>query len=382
MRKAEGESRKILVCAGTRPEAIKMVPVFRALRARPDRFEVQLCSTGQHREMLRQAFADFGVAPDVELDVMVPNQSLAGLSARLFDAIDGLLAREHPHVLLVQGDTTTVQIAALCAFYRGILVGHVEAGLRSHNLRSPFPEELNRRIAGMVSDLHFAPTDAAKKNLLAEGVPADRVFVTGNTVIDALLWMAEDVRRQPPPLPREVESLVTEGRRFVLITGHRRESFGSGFEHMCEAIRQLASSHPDVFFVYPVHLNPHVRGPVHAILDGIPSVCLIEPQSYKPFVRLMDACTLIMTDSGGVQEEAPSMGKPVLVMRDVTERMEGVHTGVCKLVGTDTAAIVREASRLLDDSAEYDLMAKATNPYGDGHAAERIVSVLDRWKMG
>ena len=365
MRKTENESRKILVCAGTRPEAIKMVPVFCALRARPEQFEVQLCSTGQHREMLRQAFADFGVAPDVELDVMVPNQSLAGLSARLFDAIDGLLARERPRVLLVQGDTTTVQIAALCAFYRGILVGHVEAGLRSHNLRSPFPEELNRRIAGIVGDFHFAPTEAAKKNLLAEGVQADRVFVTGNTVIDALLWMAEAVRYQPPLLPPVVESLVTEGHRFVLITGHRRESFGSGFESICEAIRQLALFHPDVTFVYPVHLNPHVRGPVHAMLGGIPSVHLIEPQSYKSFVRLMSSCSIILTDSGGVQEEAPSLGKPVLVMREVTERMEGVHTGVCKLVGTDTAA--------------YDLMAKAANPYGDGHAAERIVSTLEQW---
>jgi UDP-N-acetylglucosamine 2-epimerase len=379
MKGREGERVKVLVCAGTRPEAIKMVPVCRALRARPERFEIRLCSTGQHREMLRQAFADFGVVPDIELDVMVPNQTLAGLSARLFDAVDALLARERPGVLLVQGDTTTVQIAALCAFYRGVPVGHVEAGLRSRDLRSPFPEELNRRIAGMVSDFHFAPTQEAKQNLLAEGLPEGRVLVTGNTVIDALLWMAEEVRRHPPSLPPEVEPLVTGGGRFVLITGHRRESFGSGFERICEAIRQLASSHPDVGFVYPVHLNPRVRDTVHSLLDRIPSVRLIEPLSYRPFIRLMDACSLILTDSGGIQEEAPSLGKPVLVMRDVTERMEGVRAGVCRLVGTDSATIVRETARLLDDPAAYEAVARAANPYGDGHAAERIVSALDQW---
>lgn len=365
--------KKILFFAGTRPEAIKLAPVIQKFREASDRFKIVICSTGQHREMLAQAFADFDLEPDIDLSVMQPGQSLATLSARLFNAVDGLLEREQPDWIVVQGDTTTVMIASLCAFYRRIKIGHVEAGLRSFDRWAPFPEEINRRVAGLVADLHFAPTRGARENLIREGVSPDDVVVTGNTVIDALLWMAKQVRQTPPPLPPSVEQALSENRRIVLITGHRRESFGDGFRAICLAIRELARRFSDALFVYPVHLNPNVQKPVYDILGSVPGVDLTDPLTYKPFVRLMDSCTLILTDSGGIQEEGPSLGKPVLVMREVTERPEGVAAGTSRLVGTKTDHIVREVSLLLTDETAYRKMTQVSNPYGDGRAAQRIL---------
>jgi UDP-N-acetylglucosamine 2-epimerase len=368
--------KRLLIFAGTRPEAIKVAPVVRALREMEDVFEARLCSTGQHREMLQQAFADFDLAPDVDLKVMAHDQTLAALSGRLFPAIDGLLERERPDAILVQGDTTTVQIAALCGFYRSIPVGHIEAGLRSGDLAAPFPEEMNRRIATQASRWHFAPTERARANLLAEHVPDEAIFVTGNTVIDSLLEMAARVRRMPPPLPPRLEALAGSGRPIVLITGHRRESFGQGFEDICTALARLAKAHPDVAFVYPVHLNPNVSEIVGARLSGIDNIMLERPLAYRAFVRMMDVSRLILTDSGGVQEEAPSLGKPVLVMREVTERPEGVEAGVSRLVGSDPEVIVKAVGELLTDEAAYRRMASAQNPYGDGTAGRRIAAVL------
>ncbi|REE20126.1 MULTISPECIES: UDP-N-acetylglucosamine 2-epimerase (non-hydrolyzing) [unclassified Paraburkholderia] len=368
--------KKVVVFAGTRPEAIKVISVVQALRAAPDDFDVCLCSVGQHREMLMQAFADFGVTPDASLDVMSQNQSLAGLSARLFTAIDEFLAAQSPDIILVQGDTMTVQVAALTAFYRRIRVGHIEAGLRSHDMAAPFPEELNRRVASLVTDLHFAPTELSKKNLLAEQVPAEQIFVTGNTVVDALYLMLERLKNEHVELPERVEAALAEGRRIVLVTGHRRESFGPGFENICTALRTIAEAHPDVRIVYPVHMNPKVREVVNRVLSDQPGVYLEEPLTYKPFQRLMAASHIILTDSGGIQEEGPALGKPVLVMRDVTERPEGVESGVNKLVGTDVATIVRETARLLDDPAAYQAMSAGKNPFGDGTAGAQIVAIL------
>ncbi|MFL9894693.1 non-hydrolyzing UDP-N-acetylglucosamine 2-epimerase [Paraburkholderia sp. RL17-381-BIF-C] len=368
--------KKVVVFAGTRPEAIKVISVVQALRAAPDDFDVCLCSVGQHREMLMQAFADFGVTPDASLDVMSQNQSLAGLSARLFTAIDEFLAAQSPDIILVQGDTMTVQVAALTAFYRRIRVGHIEAGLRSHDMAAPFPEELNRRVASLVTDVHFAPTELSKKNLLAEQVPADRIFVTGNTVVDALYLMLERLKHEHVALPERVEAALAEGRRIVLVTGHRRESFGPGFENICTALRKIAEAHPDVRIVYPVHMNPKVREVVNRVLSGQAGIYLEEPLTYKPFQRLMAASHIILTDSGGIQEEGPALGKPVLVMRDVTERPEGVESGVNKLVGTDVDTIVRETARLLDDAAAYQAMSAGRNPFGDGTAGAQIVAIL------
>jgi len=349
-----------------------MVPALRALRAAPE-FEVKLVATGQHREMLAQALADFNEKPDVNLEVMSAGQSLAGLSARLFEAVEALLAAESPAAVLVQGDTTTVQVAALCAFYRHIPVGHVEAGLRSHDLNAPFPEELNRRVAGLAAAWHFAPTELARRNLLAERVPNENILVTGNTVIDSLLWMREIVRREPPRLPLPVEEALSQNRRLILVTGHRRESFGEGFRNICRALLEIARRFPEDRLVYPVHLNPNVRGVVNEFLAEAPGVILCEPLPYKPFVRLMDASRLILTDSGGIQEEGPSLGKPVLVMRDLTERPEGVEAGVNILVGTNPAVIVETAARFLGPGGPA---AAVMNPYGDGQAGKRIADFL------
>jgi len=368
--------KKILVFAGTRPEAIKMVPVVRALRAMGDAFAVTLCASGQHKEMLEQAFADFDLKPDVDLGVMAPSQTLASLSSRLYMAIDTLLERETPDAILVQGDTTTAQVAALCAFYRRIPLGHVEAGLRSHDLEAPFPEEMNRRVISMVGQWHFAPTELAKQNLLDEKVAPTSVYVTGNTVIDALLEMRERIRKEPPALPPAIEAVLSAKRTIVLITGHRRESFGQGFENICEALKRLAERHTDVAFVYPVHLNPAVGEIVRARLGAIPNIVLEAPLSYKPFVRLMDASKLLLTDSGGLQEEGPSLGTPVLIMRKTTERPEGVTAGVNKLVGTDVEAIVSNVDRLLSDAAAYAQMASTKNPYGNGTAGQQIAEIL------
>ena len=367
---------KIIFIVGTRPEAIKMAPVVLHFKQHAQGHETLLCSSGQHREMLAQALQDFGLEPDMDLAVMTKGQTLSSLSASLFTAVDRMLEEQKPDWIMVQGDTTTVMVASLCAFYRGVKVGHVEAGLRSFNRMLPFPEEINRRVAGLVADKHFAPTSGARDNLLREGTPDADVLVTGNTVIDALLWMAEKVQQEKPPLPREVESIIEQGRRFVLITGHRRESFGQGFQNICLAIRDLADAFPDTSFVYPVHLNPNVQKPVMDILGTHPGVVLIEPQAYRAFVRLMASCTVILTDSGGIQEEGPSLGKPVLVMREVTERPEGVDAGTSILVGADRGNIVSQVSRLLTDNESYQRMARTRNPYGDGSASDKILSAL------
>ena len=367
---------RISVIFGTRPEAIKLAPVILALKNDP-RFSCQVCVTAQHREMLDQVLDAFGIKPDVDLDLMEPNQTLAGLTGRAVEAVDRFLAKSKPDLVLIQGDTTTTFCSALAAFYNHIPVGHVEAGLRTGNLDSPWPEEANRVLATRLTTLHFAPTELNKQNLLKERVAPERIFVTGNTVIDALFLARDIVKANPPAVPGLPESVAAaNGGRLVLITGHRRESFGPGFEAMCKAIAELARRFPEIAFVYPVHLNPNVRKPVNQILRsaGTSNVHLIDPLPYLPFVAMMNRCTLILSDSGGVQEEAPSLGKPVLVMRDTTERPEAVLAGTVKLVGADEAKIVEEASRLLTDKAAYDEMARAHNPYGDGKATGRIVA--------
>jgi UDP-N-acetylglucosamine 2-epimerase (non-hydrolysing) len=368
--------KKIIVLVGTRPEAIKLAPVVHELKKTVS-FRVILCSTGQHREMLDQAFEDFELTPDINLNLMTQGQTLAGLSARLFTGLDELFEYEKPDCIVVQGDTTTVMIASFCAFYRGVKVAHVEAGLRTHQKRSPFPEEINRRVTGLLADIHFAPTRGASANLLNEGVDESSVIVTGNTVIDSLLWMARRVKEIPPTLPANIEELLKSSSRIVLITGHRRESFGMPFENICNAIRELAHKYTDVAFVYPVHLNPNVQSPVQRILNDVKGVILTEPMSYKPFVRLMASSEFILTDSGGIQEEAPSLGKKVLVMRDSTERPEGVQAGCCLLVGSEKNRIVEEVSRLLEQKNKaVSIDDNTQNPYGDGHAAYRIAREL------
>ena len=370
---------KIAVFMGTRPEAVKLAPVVAALRQADD-FQSVVVATGQHKEMFRQVAETFGFAVDADLDVMRPNQSLAGLTAKLMDAIDGWLELAKPDLALVQGDTTTVLVASLACFYRRIPIGHVEAGLRTGNIWSPFPEEVNRRLAAPLVTLHFAPTEAARAALLREAVPEDRIAVTGNTVIDALrlevTTQAEDAAIRGR-IDKELSSVLGPEWAVsptVLITGHRRENFGEGIEQICRAIATLAGRFANFRFVYPVHLNPNVLEHVNALLGGLSNVQLIPPQGYRNFVALMARCRLVLTDSGGVQEEAPSLGKPVLVMRDTTERPEGVAAGTALLTGPHASAIIAQATRLLTDEAAYRSMATAKNPYGDGHAAERIVT--------
>ncbi|QEL18492.1 non-hydrolyzing UDP-N-acetylglucosamine 2-epimerase [Limnoglobus roseus] len=363
---------KISVVFGTRPEAIKLAPLVLAGRA-DDRFALEVCVTGQHRQMLDQVLDAFRIRPDVDLNLMAPSQTLADLTARTLTTLDAHFANSKPDLVLVQGDTTTVLAAALAAFYRRIPVGHVEAGLRTGNLQSPFPEEANRQLTTRLAALHFAPTQSAADNLLGEGTPADRVHVTGNTVIDALLHAVREIETNPPPVPGVPLSEWPADRQFVLITGHRRENFGAGFEQMCAAIAHLAAQFPDVAFVYPVHLNPNVREPVHRILRGRPNVFLTEPQGYREFLELFRRCTLVLTDSGGVQEEAPTLNKPVLVMRDTTERPEGVAVGAVKLVGPSFEGIVGGVSELLTNPAAYRAMTGKPNPYGDGKASQRIL---------
>jgi UDP-N-acetylglucosamine 2-epimerase (non-hydrolysing) len=370
--------RNILVFMGTRPEAVKLAPVVAALRAAGD-FHCTVVATGQHKEMFRQVADTFGIGIDADLDVMRPNQTLAGLTARLLNGIDEWLDSAKPDMALVQGDTTTVLAASLACFYRRIPIGHVEAGLRTGNIWSPFPEEANRKLATPLVALHFAPTEAARTALLREGVADKTISVTGNTVIDALRI---EVARQTgdAELRSSIDAELAQSlgadwtqHPTVLITGHRRENFGDGIEQICRAIAVLAERFPDHRFVYPVHLNPNVLTHVNRLLGGLANVRLIAPQNYRTFVALMARCRLVLTDSGGVQEEAPSMGKPVLVMRDTTERPEGVAAGTARLVGPKADAIVEHATRLLADQAAYRAMATARNPYGDGYAAERIV---------
>jgi UDP-N-acetylglucosamine 2-epimerase (non-hydrolysing) len=365
----------VLFIFGTRPEAIKLAPVIRELHQRPDAFAVRVCVTAQHREMLDQVLEAFGINPDRDLDLMRPNQTLFDITAEAVRGLKDVLESEKPDVVLVQGDTTTVFVGALASYYLQIPVGHVEAGLRTGNKFSPFPEEINRRLTSSLADYHFAPTSKARENLLREGVSPSIIYVTGNTVIDALFWAAEMLDGRTPADFPELKDLPARPRS-ILVTGHRRENFGEGFQNICRALKHLSEKNRDVQIIYPVHLNPNVQKPVHAILGGCPNVSLIAPLPYLPFVALMKACHLILTDSGGVQEEAPSLGKPVLVMRDTTERPEAVEAGTVHLVGTDYDCIVTETQRLLDDAEAYRRMSRAKNPYGDGLASRRIADIL------
>lgn len=361
-----------MVAIGTRPEAIKMAPVVGALASTPG-IEVQVAVTAQHRQMLDQVLRLFGIAPDEDLDLMAPGQALPDLFGRLLSGMSGVIARRRPDLVLVHGDTSTTLATALAAYYARVPVAHVEAGLRTGNLYAPWPEEANRRLVAPLAALHFAPTGRARDNLLAEGVAPGAIHVTGNTVIDALLEVAGRIEGDAA-LRGELEGrfpFLDPGKRMVLVTGHRRENFGDGFDQICSALRDLAAR-GDVQVVYPVHLNPNVQEPVHRILGGLPGVHLLPPQDYLPFVYLMMRSHFILTDSGGVQEEAPSLGKPVLVMRATTERPEAVEAGTVRLVGTDAGAILRDAGRLLDDEGFHQSMARAHNPYGDGRAATRI----------
>lgn len=368
---------RVLSIFGTRPEAVKMAPVVKAL-GQTAGIESLVCVTAQHREMLDQVLGLFGLHPDVDLNLMRPSQGLSDLTASVFSNLDPVLTRIAPDWILVQGDTTTVMAAALAGYYHHIRVGHVEAGLRTGDKWQPFPEEINRRVAGAVADLHFAPTEHARRNLLAEGVPDARIAVTGNPVIDALQTISCQ------PIPPEAEDLLRRAgvapfgeKRLVFITAHRRENFGRPLEQICSAIQSLAQIYAGkVEFVYAVHLNPNVQRPVHSLLDGIPGVTLLPPLDYLPTIHLIQHSTLVLTDSGGIQEEAPGLGVPVLVLREVTERPEGVQAGVTKLVGTDPQRIVNAACDLLDDPAAHSAMARAVNPFGDGHAAGRIVAAL------
>ncbi len=365
---------RVLSVFGTRPEAVKMAPVVHELKRTPG-VESFVCVTAQHREMLDQVLSLFDIRPDVDLDLMQPDQSLAEMSARIFMELEPVLVDLKPDWVLVQGDTTTVAISALMAYYRRIRVGHVEAGLRTGDKWQPFPEEINRRVAGVTADLHFAPTEWARKNLRREGVPDSSIAVTGNPVIDALQVVAK--QPQPESVTRLIRQLKIgeKGRRLVLVTAHRRENFGQPLEDICAALVELAAR-GDVEIVYPVHLNPNVQGPVNRLLGKVEHIHLLPPLDYLPMVHLLKQSALVLTDSGGIQEEAPTFGIPVLVLRAVTERPEGVKAGVLKLVGTDHKRILRAANRLLDDVGSYNSMAKAANPFGDGQAAGRIVKSL------
>ena len=380
--------KTVLLVFGTRPEAIKMAPLVHEFKKHRDQFETLVCVTGQHREMLDQVLELFQIVPDVDLNIMKSGQDLYDVTSRVLVGMRDVLKELAPDVVLVHGDTTTSMAAALAAFYHQIPVGHVEAGLRTGDIYSPWPEEMNRLITGRIATYHFSPTPLSRQNLLKENVNTDHVVVTGNTVIDALNWVVDKIRSEHGLRNELHDSILqygydtgrlTKGKRLVLITGHRRENFGEGFLHICHAIKTLAMRYPEVDFVYPVHLNPNVRKPVMEILgDGLDNVFLIDPLQYLPFVYLMEHSYLILTDSGGIQEEAPGLGKPVLVMRNTTERPEAVDAGTVLLVGADRERIEQGVSQLLDDAQLYKKMSEAVNPYGDGHACERIVSFLDQ----
>lgn len=381
--------KTVMTVFGTRPEAIKMAPLVKAFQALPDEFRTIVCVTGQHRQMLDQVLRLFEIKPDYDLDIMKPGQDLTDVTCRILDGMRSVLAEARPDLVLVHGDTSTSTAAALSAFYAQIPVGHVEAGLRTGDIYSPWPEEMNRRITGRIATLHFSPTDMARRNLLAENTPDTNICVTGNTVIDALhtvvekidsddslaASLADDMRAAGYDISR-----LAEGRRLVLVTGHRRENFGEGFHNICLAIRDLATRYPDVDFVYPMHLNPNVRRPISEMFGSVdhPNVFFIEPLDYLPFVFMMKHSYMIITDSGGIQEEAPSLGKPVLVMRFVTERPEALVAGTIRLVGTDRGKIVAEASHFLDDEAYYAANSRIANPYGDGLACSRIIDFIRR----
>ena len=379
--------KRILLVFGTRPEAIKMCPLVKEFQKHPEEFETVVCVTGQHREMLDQVLQIFDVKPDYDLNIMKQGQDLYDVTARVLVGMRDILDTVKPDVVLVHGDTTTSMAAAMAAFYRQIPVGHVEAGLRTHNLYSPWPEEMNRQVTGRIAEYDFAPTPLSRQNLLNEGVSEDKITVTGNTVIDALHWVVKNVMKKGyKPLDPLVASLPQDDRRMVLITGHRRENFGDGFISMCSAIRDLARKYPEVDFVYPMHLNPNVRKPIREVFgmeisrqvrnDKERNLFFIEPLDYLDFVYLMSRSYIVLTDSGGIQEEAPGLGKPVLVMRDTTERPEALDAGTVRLVGTDYDKIVSEVSALLDDQKHYEAMSHAVNPYGDGKACPQIVEKL------
>lgn len=381
--------KKIMLVFGTRPEAIKMAPLVKEFQKHPDLFETIVCVTGQHRQMLDQVLDIFEIKPDYDLNIMKQGQDLTDVTARVLTGMRDVLNDVRPDVVLVHGDTTTSTAAALAAFYAQIPVGHVEAGLRTHNIYSPWPEEMNRQITGRIATYDFAPTPLSRKNLLQEDVADSKITVTGNTVIDALYWVVDKIKGDSSldaKLASELKhagydvSRLDNGKKLVLITGHRRENFGDGFISMCRAIKDLTAKYPDVDFVYPMHLNPNVRKPIHEVfgenLEGLGNMFFIEPLEYLSFVYLMEKANIVLTDSGGIQEEAPGLGKPVLVMRDTTERPEALDAGTVKLVGTDYDKIVNEVSNLIDDAEMYDRMSKAVNPYGDGKACGRIVEAL------
>ena len=381
--------RKVMLVFGTRPEAIKMAPLVKVFEQYSEDFETIVCVTGQHREMLDQVLRLFDITPDYDLNIMKQGQDLYDVTSRVLLGMRDVLREAQPDVVLVHGDTTTSTAAALAAFYQQVPVGHVEAGLRTHNIYSPWPEEMNRQITGRIATYNFSPTPLSRRNLLEEKVSEQSIIVTGNTVIDALYWVVDKIKSNET-LSEELKATLSaagyntdrlnDQRKLVLITGHRRENFGDGFIHMCTAIRDLAQKYPDVDFVYPMHLNPNVRKPIHQVfgedLSGLGNMFFIEPLEYLSFVYLMEKATLVLTDSGGIQEEAPGLGKPVLVMRDTTERPEALEAGTVKLVGTDYDKIMCEVSRLLDDVVYYDAMSQAVNPYGDGKACERIVDFI------
>ena len=376
--------KKIMLVFGTRPEAIKMAPLYHALKASHEQFETIVCVTAQHRQMLDQVLAVFNIIPDIDLDLMKPGQDLFDVTAAVLVGMREILAIQKPDMLMVHGDTTTAFASALAGFYAGIPVGHVEAGLRTGDIAAPFPEEFNRQVVSKIARWHFAPTPTSRTNLLVEGVPDNRIVVTGNTVIDALHWVLAKVELNPGRSGSVSSALSAQlpfdwkTARFVLITGHRRENFGNGFLAICEAMRFLAENFPDIHYVYPVHLNPNVQKPVLSILGHLPNIHLIDPLSYEPFLLLLRHCYLVLTDSGGIQEEAPSLGKPVLVMRDVTERPEAVEAGTVILVGADKNRIIHHVTKLLVDVETYEQMARAHNPYGDGNACQRIVDQLGK----
>ena len=379
--------KKVMLVFGTRPEAIKMAPLVKAFQAEPENFETFVCVTGQHRQMLDQVLNLFEITPDFDLNIMKAGQDLYDVTARVLTGMRDVFEKVTPDVVLVHGDTTTSTAAALAAFYKQIPVGHVEAGLRTHNIYSPFPEEMNRQITGRIAAYNFAPTPLSKTNLLTENVAENSIFVTGNTVIDALHWVTKKLKSSESMQTEltaflknsgyDVNRLVN-GKKLVLITGHRRENFGDGFISMCSAIKTLNEKYPDVDFVYPMHLNPNVRKPIAEVFGTTPpeNMFFIEPLDYLPFVFLMEKSDIVLTDSGGIQEEAPGLGKPVLVMRDTTERPEALEAGTVKLVGTNFEKIVAEVSKLLDDKNYYETMSKAVNPYGDGMACPRILAAL------
>lgn len=373
--------KKILLVFGTRPEAIKMAPLVKALQKDTEHFETRVCVTAQHRQMLDQVLEVFGITPEYDLNIMAPNQDLYDITAKVLLGLRKVLKDFRPDTVLVHGDTTTSMAASLAAFYMQIPVGHVEAGLRTYNMLSPWPEEMNRQVTDRICTYYFAPTEQSKVNLLQENIDAKKIFITGNTVIDALLMAVDIISTTAGVKEKMAKELQEKGytvgdREYILVTGHRRENFGDGFLHICKAIKELAALHPEMDIVYPVHLNPNVQKPVYELLSGLSNVYLISPLDYLPFIYAMQHSTLLLTDSGGVQEEAPSLGKPVLVMRDTTERPEAVEAGTVKLVGTNAEAIVSNVTALLLDKEMYKRMSETHNPYGDGQACERIIAAL------